>query len=80
MTTAMNKLSELSSSNKSEVIQYLLGESQYAKKSSGRSLKDKQFFNLDLNNSQKEAINFAINESAITIIHGGLLELVKRIL
>lgn len=87
MTTAMNKLSELSSSNKSEIIQYLLGESQYAKKSSGRSLKEKHFFNPNLNTSQKEAINFAINESAITIIHGPpgtgktytLIELIKQL-
>ncbi|CUM48737.1 unnamed protein product [Debaryomyces tyrocola] len=87
MTTAMNKLSELSSSNKSEIIQYLLGESQYAKKSSERSLKEKQFFNPNLNTSQKEAINFAINESAITIIHGPpgtgktytLIELIKQL-
>lgn len=83
----MNKLSELSSSNKSEIIQYLLGESQYAKKSSERSLKEKQFFNPNLNTSQKEAINFAINESAITIIHGPpgtgktytLIELIKQL-
>lgn len=87
MTTAMNKLSELSSSNKSEIIQYLLGESQYTKKSSERSLKEKQFFNPNLNTSQKEAINFAINESAITIIHGPpgtgktytLIELIKQL-
>lgn len=87
MTSSMNKLAELSPSNKSEIIQYLLGESQYAKKSTAKSLKDRQFFNPNLNSSQKEAINFAINESAITIIHGPpgtgktytLIELIKQL-
>lgn len=87
MTSSMNKLAELSPSNKSEIIQYLLGESQYARKSTGKSLKDKQFFNPSLNSSQKEAINFAIHESAITIIHGPpgtgktytLIELIKQL-
>ncbi|CUM53318.1 uncharacterized protein AC631_00549 [Debaryomyces fabryi] len=87
MTSSMNKLAELSPSKKSEIIQYLLGETQYAKKSTAKSLKDKQFFNPNLNSSQKEAINFAINESAITIIHGPpgtgktytLIELIKQL-
>lgn len=87
MTSSMNKLAELSPSNKSEIIQYLLGESQYVRKSTGKSLNDKQFFNPGLNSSQKEAINFAIHESAITIIHGPpgtgktytLIELIKQL-
>lgn len=87
MTSSMNKLAELTLINKSDIIQYLLGESQYSKKSTGKSLKDRQFFNPDLNNSQKDAINFAINESAITIIHGPpgtgktytLIELIRQL-
>lgn len=87
MTSAMSKLGELSINNKSEIIQYLLGESQYTGKPSGKSLKESQFFNPDLNASQKEAINFALNDSAIAIIHGPpgtgktytLIELIKQL-
>lgn len=87
MTSTMNRLGELTESNMSEIIQYLLGESQYASRSTGKRMKDKDFFNPNLNSSQKEAINFAINESAISIIHGPpgtgktytLIELIKQL-
>lgn len=68
MITCMNKLDELT--DKPEIIRILLGESPYSSYPTSSAIKDKQFFNQSLNQSQKSAINFAVNESPITIIHG----------
>lgn len=67
MISTMKKLREME--DKNDIIKILLGESKYLAKpnSHGKPIK---FFNLDLNESQKNAINFAINDSPITIIHG----------
>ncbi|KAK6456726.1 P-loop containing nucleoside triphosphate hydrolase protein [Scheffersomyces xylosifermentans] len=88
MISAMNKLGELKDGDKNYIIQLLLGEVKYIPPTKSASrLKDKDFFNPQLNESQKEAVNFAINESPITIIHGPpgtgktytLIELIKQL-
>lgn len=68
MMTTMNKLLELS--DKPDIIQMLLGECPYRSVNSTSKIADKEFFNPSLNASQKDAINFALNESPISIIHG----------
>lgn len=68
MMSTMNKLAEMS--DKPEIIKILLGEQPYHSTPTSKTLKDKDYFNDSLNPSQKEAINFAVNQSPITIIHG----------
>lgn len=68
MTTAMNKLDELT--DKNELIQLLLGDAKYIPLKNTKSLKPRDFYNQNLNQSQQDAINFAIYDSPITIIHG----------
>jgi DNA polymerase alpha-associated DNA helicase A len=67
MISTMNKLKEME--DKNEIIQMLLGESKFVTKPNSNS-KPIKYFNNDLNESQKNAISFAINKSPITIIHG----------
>lgn len=68
MITTMNKLQELENSDKNDVIRLLLNETKYVPKPSSN---DKiKFFDSNLNESQREAIDFAINKSNISIIHG----------
>lgn len=82
MTTTMNKLNELA--NKNSIIQLLLGETKYTPVQSSNKVK---YFDENLNDSQKDAINFAINQSNITIIHGPpgtgktytLIEIIKQL-
>lgn len=67
MITTMNKVNELKESEKNDIHKLLLGEMKYMSKDENRDIK---FFNPQLNQSQKQAIEFAINKSNITIIHG----------
>lgn len=86
MFQAMKKLEELKDSDKGEVLRILLGESRFVPKSGGKKEKIK-FFDSTLNDSQKIAIEFAMNGSPITIIHGPpgtgktytLIELIKQL-
>lgn len=68
MLIAMNKLEELT--DKPELIKILLGEIPYASYYSTKTIDQGQWFNPELNASQKEAISFALYKSPITIIHG----------
>lgn len=87
MLSSMNKLEELKESDRGYIIQLLTGQSKYVGYSVKEKLKDEDFFDNNLNPSQKEAINFSINESPITIIHGPpgtgktytLIELIKQL-
>ncbi|CAK7901971.1 DNA polymerase alpha-associated DNA helicase A [[Candida] anglica] len=90
MVSTMNKLEELiesGKSNQNQIISLLIGDTKYNKISSGTKIKDSEFFDPNLNESQKKAINFAVNESPITIIHGPpgtgktytLIELIKQL-
>lgn len=85
MLQAMTRLQNLQESDKSEVLRILLGESRFIPR--GRETKKMQFFDANLNDSQRAAIGFAVNESPITIIHGPpgtgktytLIELIKQL-
>lgn len=86
MTSTMNKLGELKESEKSDIVRLLLGEAEFLE-SKGSPMKEKDFFNSNLNASQKEAVDFALNKSNIAIIHGPpgtgktytLVELIKQL-
>ncbi|RLV92669.1 DNA polymerase alpha-associated DNA helicase A [Spathaspora sp. JA1] len=67
MISTMNKVNELQPSDKNDIHKVLLGESKYISHQNNHTL---TFFNPCLNESQKQAIEFAINKSDITIIHG----------
>lgn len=67
MITTMNKLDELK--DKPDIIKILLGEMPYSSWSNPAAKKLK-FFNDNLNESQKTAIDFCVNKSPLTIIHG----------
>ncbi|KAG7662351.1 uncharacterized protein J8A68_004122 [[Candida] subhashii] len=67
MITTMNKVNELKESDKNDIQKLLLGESSYIPKDDKHPI---NFFNPQLNDSQRQAIDFAINKSNITIIHG----------
>lgn len=87
MISTMNKLGEFGDTHGSEIIELLLGQRKYSQHSGSTKLKEKDFFNTELNESQKQAIDFAINQSPITIIHGPpgtgktytLIELIKQL-
>lgn len=86
MNTTMNKLKELDLGRKNKVIEILLGESTYDPPSESRTERV-TFFDSKLNDSQKNAISFAIHDSPLTIIHGPpgtgktytLIELIKQL-
>ncbi|EGW35223.1 uncharacterized protein SPAPADRAFT_53535 [Spathaspora passalidarum NRRL Y-27907] len=67
MISTMNKVNELQPSDKNDIHKLLLGESSYISHQNNHFI---TFFNSHLNDSQKQAIEFAINKSNITIIHG----------
>ncbi|KAL6453383.1 HCS1 DNA polymerase alpha-associated DNA helicase A [Candida maltosa Xu316] len=67
MITTMNKINDFKDIDKNEIHRLLLGESKYVPKNDNRQI---SFINTQLNASQQSAINFAINKSNITIIHG----------
>ena len=72
-TLRMDKVLAMKESDKNDIHKILLGESQYIPKSNGTSNNNNgeiNFFNDKLNASQRQAIDFAINDSNITIIHG----------
>lgn len=85
MISSMNKLNESYNTCDNQVINILLGQSEYLQKSS--TSKVSEFFDTNLNPSQREAVNFAINKSPVTIIHGPpgtgktytLIELIKQL-
>ncbi|CCE85436.1 Piso0_005032 [Millerozyma farinosa CBS 7064] len=89
MISTLNKLGEVDiASSPNQVIQYLLGFRTLDKTDVGiQKLKDKDFFNQSLNESQKEAINFSLFESPFSIIHGPpgtgktytLIEIIKQL-
>lgn len=86
MLQAMTRLQELKESDKTEVLRILLGESRYTPRTRSEA-KKMQFFDPNLNDSQKAAIDFAVNDSPIAIIHGPpgtgktytLIELIKQL-
>lgn len=86
MLQAMTKLENLTEPNKNQVTRLLLGESKYAP-TEPRSKKKMEFFDPNLNDSQRSAVDFAIHESPVTIIHGPpgtgktytLIELIKQL-
>ncbi|KAK6201458.1 P-loop containing nucleoside triphosphate hydrolase protein [Scheffersomyces amazonensis] len=86
MLSTMRKLGELSDGDKSSIVRLLLGEAKYLPTPfSGSKLVE--FFNPSLNDSQKSAVQFAVNESPITIVHGPpgtgktsvILEIIKQL-
>lgn len=85
MNQALKKLEQLSDGKKTEMLRILLGESRYTPKSSATS-KSIKYFDENLNQSQKSAINFSIT-APIAIIHGPpgtgktytLIELIKQL-
>lgn len=89
MISTLNKLGEVDiASSPNQIIQYLLGFRTLHKADAGiKRLKDKDFFNQSLNESQKEAINFSLFESPFSIIHGPpgtgktytLIEIIKQL-
>ncbi|CAH6720232.1 DNA polymerase alpha-associated DNA helicase A [[Candida] jaroonii] len=82
MMITMNKLNELK--DKPDIMKVLLGEMPYFQYNS--KIKVKEFFNDNLNGSQKEAIEFCLN-SPVSIIHGPpgtgktftVIELIKQL-
>ncbi|KAI5951393.1 hypothetical protein KGF54_004467 [Candida jiufengensis] len=68
MITTMNKVLELKEGDKNDIHRILLGESKFNIRENSNPKTD--FFNPGLNQSQKDAINFAINKSNISIIFG----------
>lgn len=82
MISSLNKLIEFKGSN--QIIDLLLGNSKYILPRSSHSVKS--FFDSNLNDSQKSAIEFALS-SPLTIIHGPpgtgktytLIELIKQL-
>lgn len=86
MESTMRKLSEFSSPVQDKIVQYLVNERPFIPSSSTlQNVKD--FINPNLNDSQKTAINFAIDND-LTIIHGPpgtgktftLIELIQQLL
>lgn len=83
---AMTRLAELKDHDKGEVLRMLLGEIRYSPRN-GEKKDTNQFFDPTLNNSQKSAVAFSIDESPVTIIHGPpgtgktytLIELIKQL-
>ena len=67
MITTMNKVLELKESEKNDIHKLLLGETKHNLLSGNSTI---NFFNSGLNQSQKSAIDFAINKSNISIIFG----------
>ncbi|KAI3405870.2 hypothetical protein KGF56_001478 [Candida oxycetoniae] len=67
MISTMNKVGELKESQKNEIHRILLGESKVNFFDNAQPI---NFFNQGLNDSQKRAIDFAINKSNISIIFG----------
>lgn len=87
MESTMRKLSEIESPN--QLVQLLLNEAKYILPQQSlldNSYKSLQFYNENLNQSQRNAINFAMN-SPISIIHGPpgtgktytLIELIRQL-
>lgn len=89
MVSSMNKLSEIGENKintgiSSKIVDALLGKLPNSLSSSKKKI---SFFDPNLNESQQQAIKFAINESPITIIHGPpgtgktytLIELIKQL-
>ncbi|KAG2732580.1 hypothetical protein G9P44_004997 [Scheffersomyces stipitis] len=87
LISTMNKLGEMGDSEKNYITRLLLGESVYSPQVKVSKMADDLFFNNQLNQSQKDAISFAVNDSPITIIHGPpgtgktytLIELIKQL-
>ncbi|ABN67685.2 predicted protein [Scheffersomyces stipitis CBS 6054] len=87
LISTMNKLGEMGDSEKNYITRLLLGESVYSPLVKVTKMADDLFFNNQLNQSQKDAISFAVNDSPITIIHGPpgtgktytLIELIKQL-
>lgn len=67
MIATMNKVLELKESEKNDIHKLLLGETKHILLSGNSTI---NFFNSGLNQSQKSAIDFAINKSNISIIFG----------
>lgn len=86
MESTMRKLSEISSPIQDKIIQYLVNERPFIPNTNSFQ-NIKSFLNPNLNDSQKTAINFAINND-LTIIHGPpgtgktftLIELIQQLL
>mgnify|MGYP000845496258 CR=1 FL=1 len=84
MESTMRKLSEMSLSQETQIMQLLLGESQF---SPVKSFKIDHYYNSDLNSSQKKAIEFSMSNN-LSIIHGPpgtgktstIVELVKQLI
>lgn len=85
MLQAMKRLETFPETSKTEVIRILLGEASFTPSKGKHSKMD--FFDSNLNASQRNAVEFAIHESPITIIHGPpgtgktytLIELIKQL-
>ncbi|ODV77489.1 DNA helicase [Suhomyces tanzawaensis NRRL Y-17324] len=85
MISTLNKLAELDNNHNNDIVKLLLGQTKYVPRGSNANVKS--FFDSNLNESQKNAINFAIHDSPITIIHGPpgtgktytLIELIKQL-
>lgn len=86
MFQAIKKLENLKDYDKGEFLRILLGESRYTPREKDKRAKIK-YFDPTLNESQREAIEFAIYGSPVTIIHGPpgtgktytLIELIKQL-
>lgn len=86
MESTMRKLSEISSPIQDKIIQYLVNERPFIPNTNNLQ-NIETFLNPNLNDSQKTAINFAINND-LTIIHGPpgtgktftLIELIQQLL
>ncbi|CAK9435571.1 uncharacterized protein LODBEIA_P02980 [Lodderomyces beijingensis] len=72
MLTTMDKVAALKDCNKNEIHRLLLGETKYEPRATnnGSTQYPLKFFNAGLNESQKSAIDFAINRSNISIVFG----------
>lgn len=85
MLQAMVKLKLLKDNEKTEILQILLGEKMLHPRQNDHP--KLQFWNDKLNDSQKQAIEFSVFSSPITIIHGPpgtgktytLIELIKQL-
>ena len=70
MISTVNKVKELKDNEKNDIHRLLLGETKYIAKDNGTLGAKMEFHNPGLNDSQKRAIDFAINKSNISIIFG----------
>lgn len=87
MISSLNKLQELGENHDNEIVKLLLGQMQYMPRQSSQTIKATDFYDDQLNPSQRNAVDFLVNKLPISIIHGPpgtgktytLIEIIKQL-